>query len=368
MLFTFHLKHNYIFLLILIMISLSEEIIKLFSKFFHINKKKDFDSDYPLIYEISKICFISFYFFEKKSSKTNRSFLHYVKFFSMNNNREIISKKNFTIFIFFLSIFLLNFIYIFLSKKITLVGHENFFFFIFCYFLEIRCEKKEIYNHHIISISINILFALIILYLENSYSFSETIYFLLQTYSYILSLFLIKYLNTYFYLSLFLIVSLTGFSNLIINIIFSIIKGSFQTTINSEFQLSSILILIYNIVYLFCFYSIVLHIGTIHAITSKCISYFIVLFFDILFFDESENENDEDSDEVMSEFYLFIISIISSLIYLEIIQLNFCGLNKNTQYSIDKRGKKEESDIENSLLRKNQSEFEISEIIFETEN
>ena len=63
MLFTFHLKHNYIFLLILMMISLSEEIIKLFSKFFHINKKKDFDSDYPLIYEISKICFISFYFF-----------------------------------------------------------------------------------------------------------------------------------------------------------------------------------------------------------------------------------------------------------------------------------------------------------------
>ena len=346
MLFTFHLKQNYIFLLILIFISLSEEIIKLFYDFFHIDKKKDFDSGYPFIYEISKICFISFYFFEKKSSKTNRSFLHYVKFFSLNNNREIISKKNFTIFIFFLSIVLLNFIYIFLSKKITPVGHEN----------------------HIISISINILFALIILYLENSFSFSETIYFLLQTYSYILSLFLIKYLNTYFYLSLFLIVSLTGFSNLIINIIFSIIKGSFQTTINSEFQLSSILILIYNIVYLFCFYSIVLHIGTIHAITSKCISYFLVLFFDILFLDESENENDEDNDEIMSELYLFIISIISSLIYLEIIQLNFCGLNKNTQYSIDKRGKKEESDIENSLLRKNQIEYEISQIIFETEN
>ncbi len=366
MLFTFHLKYNYIYLLILIIISISEEIIKLFDNFFQIDKEKDFDSGYPFIYEISKVCFVFFYLFEKKSSKTNRSFLHYVKCFSLNNNRKFISKKNFTVFIFFLSIFLLNFIYIFLSEKITPVGHENFFFFIFCYFLEIICEKKEIYNHHIISISINILFSLIILYLENSFSFSETIYFLLQTYSYILSLFLIKYLNTYFYLSLFSIVSLTGFSNLIIKIIFSIIDESFEIKFYSEFQLLNIQILIYNIAYLFCFYSIVLHIGTIHAITSKCISYFIVLFFDILFFEESEN--DKDSDEVMSELYLFIISIISSLIYLEIIQLNFCGLNKNTQYSIDKRGKKEESDIENSLLGKNQIENEISEIIFDTVN
>ena len=93
MLFTFHLKYNYIYLLILIIISISEEIIKLFDNFFQIDKVKDFDSGYPFIYEISKVCFVFFYLFEKKSSKTNRSFLHYVKCFSLNNNRKFISKK-----------------------------------------------------------------------------------------------------------------------------------------------------------------------------------------------------------------------------------------------------------------------------------
>ena len=46
-----------------------------------------------------------------------------------------------------------------------------------------------------------------------------------------------------------------------------------------------------------------------------------------------------------------IISLISSLIYLELIELNFCGLNKYLSENIIKRGENEMKELEEIELK-----------------
>jgi hypothetical protein len=48
-----------------------------------------------------------------------------------------------------------------------------------------------------------------------------------------------------------------------------------------------------------------------------------------------------------------VVFIISSLIYIELLILKFCGLNKNVGLEIEDRGEKERKEIFNDL--KNQS-------------
>ena len=60
---------------------------------------------------------------------------------------------------------------------------------------------------------------------------------------------------------------------------------------------------------------------------------------------------------------LLIVSIIFSLIYLEIIELNFCNLNLNLKKNIDNRVKKENNKIFGNLSNIN---FQFTECIPES--
>ena len=84
--------------------------------------------------------------------------------------------------------------------------------------------------------------------------------------------------------------------------------------------------IIINFPIFFLFYFIINKYGPIYSllcnIISEIISYIII-----------------GKDYDLIELIIFIISILLIMIYLEIIELNFCGLNKNIKINIIKRGK-----------------------------
>ena len=90
-----------------------------------------------------------------------------------------------------------------------------------------------------------------------------------------------------------------------------------------------------TIIYYYCHFNIIKNLGPIHSIIVYTISYCIIVLYSI------------NSLLYIDIIYLFLC-IISLLIYLEIIELNFWGLNKNIKIEIDKRGK-----IETNILLSN---------------
>ena len=79
----------------------------------------------------------------------------------------------------------------------------------------------------------------------------------------------------------------------------------------------------------YLFYYIIYKLSPTHAIISQCISILLPTIFLFSF-----------NQMIIS--ILYIISIIFSLIYLEIIELNFCNLNLNLKKNIYNRGKNED--------------------------
>ena len=63
----------------------------------------------------------------------------------------------------------------------------------------------------------------------------------------------------------------------------------------------------------------------------------------------------------------FGISLISSLIFLEIIQLNFCGLNKNTRKEITERSRNINYYLDDLNLNSGNDSKEIDDFLFNIE-
>ena len=82
------------------------------------------------------------------------------------------------------------------------------------------------------------------------------------------------------------------------------------------------------IIYYYCHCNVIKNLGPIHSAIIDTISYCIIK----LCFYYSLHYNDI--------IYLFLC-LFSILIYLEIIELNFCGLNENIKIKIEERAKKE---------------------------
>ena len=99
-----------------------------------------------------------------------------------------------------------------------------------------------------------------------------------------------------------------------------------------EFNLFNIImIILYFFILLFIhflYYTIINKFGPIHSSMSDIISTFIL---ELIFYNQYNSLS----------IAFGILSIISCLIYLEIIELNFCNLNKNIKKNISKRGEKE---------------------------
>ena len=316
MLISCSINQGMFYIFMFMILNLFQELIK---HIFH--KKNDDLSIYFLIDYIAETSLIFFYIIENKLSK--------------NENEN---EKNYNISYKLISYIIIELILICISQYIPICHHitqydsnnyqinskqyNNIFLFFFLF--DFILLKKNLYYHHILSIIINSIIPIFLfIYSIGNKEFLINFIYFLRYYVFALFYFLIKLMNNEYFINIYLF----GFFSGLIKIIFYFIDSYYKQYIN-EIK-NQILFLIFNyLIYLF-------H----HFLQYKIIFKFEPIYSFLCIF--------------MGEFFIPIItlkftynlyyglSIISGLIYLEIIELNFLGLNINLKKNIDQRGIKE---------------------------
>ena len=212
------------------------------------------------------------------------------------------------------------------NYQINAKQYNNIFLFFFLF--DFILLKKNLYSHHILSIIINSIIPifLFISSIGNEEFLINFIYFI-RYYVIALFYFLIKLMNNKYFINIYLF----GFFSGLIKIIFYFIDSSHKQNINKI--KNQILFLIFNyLIYVFHHffkYKIIFKFEPIHSFLCIFMGKFLIQLIILKF-----------------PYKLYYgLSIISGLIYLEIIELNFLGLNINLKKNIIERGIKENNDI-----------------------
>ena len=216
--------------------------------------------------------------------------------------------------------FIYYYIYLFFKEQNYHLRKNSQFCLIL--FIDIIVFNNQRYLHQILSINIISIFTIFLFFIYFYYYKYYTLLFILSNYSYAFSILIVKYINTKYFISVYIF----GFIFGLIELILLLIKGFFQ------FNLNWIDILFYFelIGNYYLFYYIIYKLTPTHSIISQCFS--ILLPTKLSKFDLNLN----------ILLILSIIIIISGLIYLEIIELNFCNLNLNLKKNIYNRGENED--------------------------
>ncbi len=276
-------------------------------------------SDNKQIYpSISQSLLIIFYLIEKKLIRNNKS----NKFLDISIKNESY-KKYFMLFSSIVFYFIFYYIHIFIQAKDEIIVRKNIQM---CFFLliDLTFFKNQRYSHQILSTIIIFIITIlsIISFVFPKYNFI-ILYYILSSYSYAFSFLIVKYINTKYFISIYIF----GFIFGLLEIILLLIKGiSFQF----NFDLITILYFIGLIGNNYLFYYIIYKLSPSHSIISQCISILLPMIFGIIYLSD------------MMLLILTIIGIIFGLIYLEIIELKFCNLNKNLKKNIFQRAEKED--------------------------
>ncbi len=227
---------------------------------------------------------------------------------------------------------LLDFIYIFYYSKdleyniydinsdiLIILLSESFLF------------QKKLEIHHVLSILINVISLSLIFIFELEKNILKFYKHLLLNYSANLSLLLIKYLNTIYFVNIFLLGSIRGFNVFVYSFIVQIInyKSKVDLTIIFIYYLNSFF-------YHFFFFKITSKLNVTYAIVSDNISREIIFFIEVIF-------KSKKNHIIITSLNFF--PIIGSLIYLEILEIGFCNLNKNTKRKTSMRAKIEVQEI-----------------------
>ena len=291
----------------------------------------------------AEICLIIFYFIQKyltrieSKSKNENLFVS-----SQNENNKI---KIFIIMIIF------NLIYYYV-KDMNIYHNdiEHYIYIImFLFLIDLFILQKNIYSHQILSIILLIIG--IIYYMIKYFSFKllYLIYFM-SLYCRSFGQTLIRYISINYFINIYLISSSLGFIGLIHLIITRFIKYDNFIQFPNSFGYIFILYILSNICRSFLYYRIIYKLGTIHVYLSDLISYIILnKLFHLM--------NEQISGNTIVDYIIIPIILISMLIYFEIVQLNFCGLNKNTKTQLLKRCI---DDINNANLSLNNNPLESS--------
>jgi hypothetical protein len=211
-----------------------------------------------------------------------------------------------------------NYIFKFKIDNLFVIEHYNVVFFLLV-FIELIFFKKYIYSHHIISIIIT--FIIVIYYrCINDFKFTY-LYFILQCYCNCFCFLLIKYISTKYFINIYLLGSLIGIPGLI-----QFYRSSFFKDIKENILICVLLFILF-VFNNFIYFVVIFKIGVIVAIIPNSISSFII---QIII-----------GNFKIYEIVLFVLFFISCLIYLEILELKFWGLNKNITKNIIERGKDE---------------------------
>ena len=181
--------------------------------------------------------------------------------------------------------------------------------------------NRNIYSHQILSIILTFIMFIILLI---DFPILESMEFILLSFLESFFLLEIKEINIQYFISIYFLWGLIGLNNLICLLFF----GRFKKEYFFDWRFYLILCsdIIYN--YLYCriimkyspkhSFFMELSIRTIASLIRYCLNHGFKL------------------EDLIYYFFLFV-SIFSGLIYLEILELNFCGLNKNLEKNIQIR-------------------------------
>ena len=241
MIISFNYDKNILFIILFILITILNYINKLILD-------KYFQGIYP---SISKLSFIIFYFIEKELNKNlNQSFN------TLSKNNHITYKKY--MIIFSSIIFYSTFFYTKNFKEQDLIWgkHTQMCFFLLIDFLFFKNER---YLHQTISIIFISIFSIaIFIFLYEKFDFIFCFYFL-SSYSYAFSLLILKYINTKYFISVYIL----GFIFGLVEIIILLINGvSFHFILN----LIHIFVFIGLIGNYYFFYFIIYKLSPVHSI------------------------------------------------------------------------------------------------------
>jgi len=293
-------KKYFIYIILFMIVNISSEFI--------IKKVEINYISFSFIYLICEICLIFFYIIQKILSKKENEF-----------NEKNQTFKEVIILIICNLIFCMIYFYL-LKETINLIKVENYMImFFFLILIEKKCFKNYFYFHQRLSfIIITILFLYFLI--NNIIQLKLKLFYLvLQIYSISFRNQLIKLLNMKYFINIYLLGSFNGIFKLIQ--FFIQYKSDFpQLNLKNIFLIILLFIIIMVNVYLE--YKIIYESGPIYRIMVDFISIYIS---QIIF--------NEKFDLIL----IGLLLIICCLIYLEIIQLNFCNLNKNIKINIEKR-------------------------------
>ena len=148
------------------------------------------------------------------------------------------------------------------------------------------------------------------------------IFLILNNYSYGFSRALLKFLNTQYYINIYLLGSIIG----IVQLCFIILKQLiiYEQLKFNDTKIYCIIIQFMCYLLLHFLYFKLLKVDLIYTLISYNLPFFL---YSLIFLKENT-----------IWIILNIISLISSLIYLEILELNFCNLSKNLKRKIRERG------------------------------
>ena len=311
-------NNNFIYIIIFIIINVIQDLFNSktiqYSDYFN-----EFFDDFILIF------LIMFYLLEKYRTK-NESVVKEekkTKFTIFGKIKELSLKK---IGLFFSSLISFS-IYDYNQYKYKTKNNIDIFviFILFFILLKLFIFKEQVYSHQILSMCI-IIITLFCSTLYNNKELHFQIYnilLILSYYSLSFSLLLMKYINTVYFINIYLIATICGVFRAILffSIKYKRIKGLYK------FVLNNLLIdIVYFIIFLInkvVFFKIISILNPLHPIL---IEYIITFIIDMKYID-------------LVNIIIILLCTIFSLIYFEIIILNFCGLNKNIKENIIKREK-----------------------------
>lgn len=235
---------------------------------------------------------------------------------SIINERK--KAKQFKLILLLLSFITLSLIHLYLYQFIDqflYLDYQEFLYSSMIILIDGIFFKTQIYSHQIFSFILSMC-AIIILFIRSNINYFSFIILILDGYCYSFYNLLIYYINKIYFIDVFALGSLIGFSNLLKILIFSDLKEI------KDYYKIFILLFIIDFIFFFFFYKLVSKFGPIIALYS----YNISCFFFLRIFEKLE-------------IILMLISYFAGLIYLEIIEITVCGLNKNIKINISERAK-----------------------------
>ena len=241
---------------------------------------------------------------------------------------------------------------------------KRLYFLFFFTLINICIFKKPIYSHQILSliiglIGMGIIFTTFFITLNyDTYNYFYDIILFFGSIFYSLYLVLVKYLSTNLGMSPFLLLLLIGFISTLLTIIgysvFSLInKGDLSYLLNifhcdeknyvcfGKYWLKIVIYTIINTLLQVMIFLVVYYFSPEIFAISDIISPFFSFIYGFIRIYMKINEI--DTFYVVSNISGYLIIIIASFIYNEILVCNFCGLNENTWKAIDKKANYEMS-------------------------